>query len=610
MLFSIKKLGNIIPAIKDTVLRFPLPLFSALGASIIAMLLLHEVNWSDREFIVRCLATLIFAVFSLASLKLFVESKRWSMIQHMLAAVIIIMVIILYVWGIIVESSPSTYIFLSLAILLSLLFAPYIKRPGNSASVWYFNYQSGVAVFFAGIAAVILGSGLSLILLSIGYLFEVDISDKAYGDVWIISWGVLFSVYILSSIGKEFDYEDKVCDFPKGVSFITNYILVPLMFVYMFILYAYFLKIIVQWELPRGNLGWMITTFGSIGIITKLLAYPIRNAGTRLLMIFDRYYYYALIVPVLLLVMAISVRITEYGITEPRYGVVLLGVWFLSVILLTFVKKDNFQIKHVPMILAALAMFASFGPLSAVSVSVNSQLSRFEALLAENKLLHNGQAIKSDKSLAFEDLKTLSSIADYLSKGEFRQERIKPLFKSLIAEQSNKTLDKNNEISGEKYIELLGLNYVRRWQTEKHVEKFEYSLKSYTGSVLVDSSGFDYVGHNNVYASSDNLDKRNLKLLHKNKLQSIGVEFDGKIFLVKTESGDTVEFNLVEHIENLRKKNINTVKAEDVARLTLTSKSRNKKLKARLLLENIYGRVTADREIKITNVDYVLMLKM
>jgi len=79
-------------------------------------------------------------------------------------------------------------------------------------------------------------------------------------------------------------------------------------------------------------------------------------------------------------------------------------------------------------------MLTSFGPWSAVEVSLGSQASRFESLLIEHRLLLNGQAIKATNELSFEDRKMLSSIADYLSKEEYRKERIEPLFETLIAE--------------------------------------------------------------------------------------------------------------------------------------------------------------------------------
>lgn len=598
MLFSIKKLGSIIPVIKDTFMRFPLAFITAISGTFIALLLVQNIEGLDVKFYAKCLASLAYATAAFTALTLFIESRSWSMSRHIVAATIIALIIIFYVWGVIVESTASTY----------MLFSPYIKSQSNSASVWYFNYQTGVAVFFAAIAATILGAGLSLILASMGYLFEIDISEKLYGDAWVIAWGVLFTLYILSNIAKTFDYEDESCDFPKGVRFITNYLLVPLMFVYMFILYAYFIKIIVQWELPRGNLGWMITTFGSIGIVTKLLAYPIRNSGTRMLVLFDQYYYYALIVPIILLFISISVRISDYGITEPRYAVALLGLWFLSVIILTFIKKDNFQIKYVPMILAVLALFSSIGPWGMVSVSLNSQAERFEALLTKHNLLHEGQAIKSSVEIPFEDRKSLSSMAKYFTREDYRKKRIAPLFKTLISERTDKSATNLKDMTARKYIELLGFDYVSRRQNNNKVKYFNYSLSSRSNKIMAATTGFDYVGKHNLYATDKKRVKYKFFLMENEELREISVSFNGTIFSVKNDSGDTVLFNLHEHISNLRKTHESEIVARDMEKLTVTRQSEDGSFKARLLMEKVRGQVLADKSIKVNNIEFILMI--
>ena len=607
MSFRFKKLGNLIPVIKDTFMRFPLAFISTISGTLIALFLVQDIEGVDTKFYARCLASLAYATAAFTALTLFIESRSWPMSRHIVAATIIALIIIFYVWGVIVESTAPTYMLFSLLILLSLLFSPYIKSQSNSASVWYFNYQTGVAVFFAAIAATILGAGLSLILASMGYLFEIDISNKLYRDAWVIAWGVLFTLYILSNIAKTFDYEDESCDFPKGVRFITNYLLVPLMFVYMFILYAYFIKIIVQWELPRGNLGWMITTFGSIGIITKLLAYPIRNSGTRMLVVFDQYYYYALIVPIVLLVISISVRINDYGMTEPRYAVALLGLWFLSVIVLTFIKKDNFQIKYVPMILAVLALFSSIGPWGMVSVSLNSQAERFESLLSKHNLLHEGQAIKSSIEIPFEDRRSLSSMAKYFSREDYRKKRIAPLFKTLLSERTDKSTTSLKGMTARKYIELLGFDYVNRHQNSNNIQYFKYSLNSRTNHVMVGITGFDYVGRHRIYTSVKKLVKHKFSLMENNELREISVSFDGKVLSVENDSGETVLFNLYEHISNLRKTYESEIKTRDMDKLTLTRQSDGGRFKARLLLEEVRGQVLGDKSIKINNIEFILM---
>ena len=580
-----------------------------LFATLISVLMVHDIEIADTELVRKCLISMIYSTVASTAVKLLSESNHWLTIRHSGVAITSIIIILCYVWEVFGEVNEATHTLFSLAVVLSLIFAPYIKRQSDAPSVWYFNYQTGVAVFFAGFAALILGIGLSLSLASIGYLFEIDIPSAAYGDVWVFGFGLLFPVYIFAHISRTFDFEDDSCTFPSGIKFITNYILVPMMFAYMAILYIYFLKIIVQWELPRGNLGWMITTFGSIGIVTKLLAYPIRNTGTRLLVKFDKYYYHALIAPILLLAVAIGVRIKDYGITEQRYAVVLLGVWFSSVALMTIIKKDRFHIKFVPIIFASLAFLAATGPWGVVEVSTISQVGRFEALLSKHNLLENGQAVKTKMEIPFAERKSLSSIADYLSNSEGRFGRIKPWFETLMQQADIKQLSTNPRARSKEIVELLGVDYVNRWQNAKDDNEFDYNNLFDLSAVLADVSEFDYIGRANLYSYKKDTSRSTFDVPRENRVDHLIVEHNGDLVIVEIRGGEKVEFDLAALIRNLRQHGIMQISIYNMDLLTLTRSSKNGQFKVRLILEQIRGKVLESGKIKINKIEYLVMLK-
>jgi len=611
MLFNLRNWGSVIPFVKETFLRFPLVLLCALGATFLALLMVHHVELINKSNLVKIYSTLIFATIGLTSLKLLVESEKWSVTKYTMGVVIVLAVIVLFVWTVFIEKTASTYLFFSLALTTSLLIAPYINRESTQASFWYFNYKTGVAVFFAVVATIVLGAGVSLSLLSIGYLFEVKIYSKLYADIWVMSWGILFTVYLLANIAKEFDFEEENCSFPKGISFITNYILVPLMWAYMAILYAYFFKIIIQWELPRGNMGWVITAFGSIGILTKLLAYPIRNDGTRLLVLFDKYYYYALIVPIILLGVAIGVRINNYGITESRYAVILLGIWFTLVTLLTVIKKDRFHIKYVPILFAILAFFASFGPWGAVEMSINSQVSRFESVLIKNNLLVNGQAVKLQGDLSFTERKTISSIADYLTVNDNRFKRIKPWFKTLLSESGTDEITTKRRRGSKDLIGLMGVDYLNRWngKNTKQLNSFTYGAgNTNLSKAMINVSGYDFVGRGYLYTKS----KAKIKLYkfkHNEKNKVLKLTGTNQSVIVQIDDGEQVKYDIANVVRELRDKKENMITPANKVKLTLTQSSTGGDVKIQLRLEKIQGKVTADNKIDISTVRYFIMLK-
>jgi len=601
MPLSLRYFFRVLPALRGTLNRFPLPVLCTVLASGVAMVLSHRFFPDHKFLLTRLFVASSFCAVGLTSLRLFGESRDWSLAKHWVGSALLITAVGGYVWFVFDPNLPWGHFFFALALGLSVLIAPYINRPGDTASVWYFNYQTGSGVFFAGIGAVVLGTGISLSLVSIKYLFGIKIPGNIYGDVWIFCWGVFAPVYALASLSRQFVFDDESCEFPKGVSFIVNYLLVPLMFVYLTILYIYFAKIVFQWELPRGNLGWMVIGFGTVGIVTKLLAYPIRQKGNILLTLFDRYYYYALIVPILLLGVAIGVRVKEYGVTEERYAVVLLGAWFVLVVMAALRKQDRLNIKYVPMVLALMAVLASFGPWGAVQISLSSQLSRFESLLTKYGLLVEGEAVRVKVSIPFAERKSMSSIADYLSRTESRLQRIRPWFAELAKETERKDFVASRWGAGGELMAALGVNYVNRWEKEGDgdTERFSYRLSR----GMRQTAGFRYVARGDVWPGSET----------SKEVHGSGDDFDLIVecnysqLVVRTRQGEKVVFDLVGHIRKLQQQPKSIFMLSDERKMTLTGTSAAGKFKARLVLENLGGNYDKDGKPKLYHVQYLLL---
>ncbi len=384
----------------------------------------------------------------------------------------------------------------------------------------------------------------------------------------------------------------------------------------MAILYAYFFKIVFQWQLPHGNLGWVITAFGTVGIITKLLAYPIRDSGTKLLQLFDKYYYYALMVPIILLGLAIGIRINEYGITEARYAVVLLGLWFAIVAIVTVIKKEQFHIKYVPMTLALLTFFASFGPWGAFELSLNSQVQRFESVLIKHGLLIDGQAVKGNAGISFEDRQSLSSMAMYLTGHEERRKRIMPWFETLI-----KQSDANSEIAAyrsygaREIVELMGVKYTGSWYRKDSGKKFNYYRTANNCDCLMfDVRDYDFFGTGTIYLYSKNHKPKKYTVKHKNTNSIITVTHKNGNMLVTIDDAQPLSFDLNKVVRSLMEKNSEVINASNMQYLTLTKNSEDNTSNIKLQIKSISGSIDEgkekeDKKADIRTVSYVLMIK-
>ncbi|TGE15441.1 DUF4153 domain-containing protein [Hymenobacter elongatus] len=190
------------------------------------------------------------------------------------------------------------------------------------------------------------------------------------------------------------------------------------MLLYGGILYAYMGRILVQWELPKGWVSFLILAFSVAGIFALLLIHPIREAAENTwIRTFARWFYRALFPLLGLLAVAIYTRVQQYGITEERYSVLVLAAW-LALIATYFLLRQGRGIIWIPASLAVVALLSVVGPWSAFAVAQRSQHRQLLALSQQYQLLQNGKldnAGKHQTKLPWEVRKRTSSIFDFFA---------------------------------------------------------------------------------------------------------------------------------------------------------------------------------------------------
>ncbi|MBX0290173.1 DUF4153 domain-containing protein [Hymenobacter sp. HSC-4F20] len=171
----------------------------------------------------------------------------------------------------------------------------------------------------------------------------------------------------------------------------TQFVLLPLVVLYLGILYAYMGRILVQWELPEGWVSVLVLALSVAGILALLLIHPIRNAAENTwIRTFARWFYLALFPLLGLLAVAISTRIRAYGITEERYFVLILAAWLLVMATYFLVRKGQ-GIIWIPASLALVALLSAAGPWGAFATAERSQLGQLREISAQYTLLQNGK---------------------------------------------------------------------------------------------------------------------------------------------------------------------------------------------------------------------------
>src|SRR5690606_17106404 len=127
----------------------------------------------------------------------------------------------------------------------------------------------------------------------------------------------------------------------------------------------------------------LILGYAVFGILSYLLIYPIsRDTGNEWMHQFSKLFFWLMAPLLILLFVAIWVRVSDYGLTEMRYFIILMALW-LTGITLYFILYRGPSIQIIPISLFAMVLLSTYGPQSAASMSKASQQSRLQRFIKQ-----------------------------------------------------------------------------------------------------------------------------------------------------------------------------------------------------------------------------------
>ena len=280
-------------------------------------------------------------------------------------------------------------------LILATMVAAHLRRVATIESFWQFDLQLGIAAAMGVVALVIVCGGLSLLLESCRYLFDVPVASSTYEHIWTTGASLLGPLFALAMIPTDSDEPFVAGAKPdlmeKAVFYVLNFALVPLVLVYAVMLHIYAAKIAITATMPKGEVARLVLTFGIVGTVTYMVAYPWREVGFRPVRWFMRSWFWLMVIPALLLALAVWQRIAEYGVTPERYCLCLFAIWLLAMVVYFSVARARIDLRAIPASLAIALLASSFGPWGAASVSIRSQLGEFRRLLESQGVLVDGR---------------------------------------------------------------------------------------------------------------------------------------------------------------------------------------------------------------------------
>ncbi len=384
---------------------------------------------------------------------------------------------------------------------LLVAFISFTKKENEEQHFWQYNKNLFINLFLTAVFTGVLTSGVELAILAIQELFNFNFESKIYLETYaaLEIFGSSFIFLLFNESGLE--YLEKEGSYPVVLKFFTQFILIPLLIIYVVILYFYCLKITINWELPRGWVSYLVLAYSIVGIFALLLVHPLQKEKAKSwIILFNKIFYYTLIPLIVLLFVAIFTRVLQYGYTEARYFVLLISVWLTSVVLYFIVNKKA-TIKFIPISLFVFGVFALMFPyFNAFSVSKRSQENELKQLLTENKLLVNG-LIDFTAPIA-DSVKT-----DVEDKFEYLTERKDNEFiKSFLDAKTKKLVDKDNYwynglFKNVKFTAANLDNYIQIFTNKNtyDINNYNYFIKSENRGDIETTIGKDVIEITNTY---------------------------------------------------------------------------------------------------------------
>src|SRR3989338_3840428 len=499
--FKWLSIQNIWEGLKDLFKRFPVVAVDTAVATICGYILIDSSNLhlspATEDMLVKILfmALLGFPLLTLGTL--ISEKFKLNTLYHWLVQAAGAALLVVYYFVLPAKPDQTAVhmtrllIFNIVTYLVALSFPFYEKN--NSLRFWRFTELAFASAVVAAFFSITLFAGIALSLAAVDYLFNANIQGETYGKAFTLIVGIFGAWFFLSGFPKVHESQPEKMENSKVFKIFLQYICVPLLCIFFVILYVYLGKIVLLWDWPKGGVADWILGFSSAGFLVYTLSYPLLRKDEHSWISKFFHVFFALVLPmVAVLALAIYFRVSEYGVTESRYLVMLGGVWLLISSLYFLLTKQK-ELKLLPYLAAGFLFFALWGPWSMYSVSIRSQSAHLENLLHQYHLLENGHAIavQDESTIPLKDRASIYSKIQYLGEHDkFAQLQI--LFPTVaLSTSSSGRFDYDFSMNAMK-----ALNIESYYNYEAESESQEYLYLNVAGSAVVNVQGFDTENRN------------------------------------------------------------------------------------------------------------------
>ena len=606
-----EKIKNILPDMKKGVERFPLTILCGIIVFLLSVYVIENSDMKNHNLLseIHKMLTLIGLSLPLtAALELIREkylSDKNKCIIRVLNVVITVIFIIFYRFyylngkdkaGILILNNIEKLIATGIIFFLLFLLVPLIGKKDEEEK--YFQsvvVDKTVTILYS----MVLFLGLTAVFLTVDGLSLIKLKEQIYIEIWLFVVFVFAMIFFASKL-KKVDENLEEYEIHKIFRFLIYFIVIPLITIYTGILYIYFGKMLITKSWPQGLVSHLILWYTIFSLFIMIMVTPMTKKDP-VAKVFKKYFPLASIPLLALSIVSISKRISQYGVTELRYFIVLLGIWLIFCMVSSIFKA---RLSVILISLIAVVYISVFSPINNRRITIMSQNKRLERILIKYGLLKDGKLVKNsglNENQKYEITDVLNYILGIRDRKDgvgnlypFGKEDGKP-YKKIEEFEKEIGIDDSwykYKYSASEYFTVFVINENMLNNQNNNIEEvkgYEYIISGLDGYNFQENSVKEYYGKYPVKIS-----KNNISVYNENKEELIKIEISEilKGILNKPE--------IQQRINKPKEEIKDSVVPENILEFI----GENEKVKYRIKMKQISVRGEENKKAEITNYYY------
>ena len=606
-----EKIKNILPDMKKGVERFPLTILCGIIVFLLSVYVIENSDMKNHNLLseIHKMLTLIGLSLPLtAALELIREkylSDKNKCIIRVLNVVITVIFIIFYRFyylngkdkaGILILNNIEKLLATGIIFFLLFLLVPIISKKDEEEK--YFQsvvVDKTVTILYS----MVLFLGLTAVFLTVDGLSLIKLKEQIYIEIWLFVVFVFAMIFFASKL-KKVDENLEEYEIHKIFRFLIYFIVIPLITIYTGILYIYFGKMLITKSWPQGLVSHLILWYTIFSLFIMIMVTPMTKKDLAA-KAFKKYFPFVSVPLLILSIVSISKRISQYGVTELRYFIVLLAIWLIFCMVSSIFKA---RLSVILISLIAVVYISVFSPINNRRITIMSQNKRLERILIKHGLLKDGKLVKNsglNENQKYEITDVLNYILGIRDKKDgvrnlypFGKEDGKP-YKKIEEFEKEIGIDDSwykYKYSASEYFTVFVINENMLNNQNNNIEEvkgYEYIISGLDGYNFQENSVKEYYGKYPVKIS-----KNNISVYNENKEELIKIEISEilKGILNKPE--------IQQRINKPKEEIKDSVVPENILEFI----GENEKVKYRIKMKQISVRGEENKKAKITNYYY------